>query len=461
MVVTYIFVAIFIGMMGYLVYFTASNEENLINNNYNPRQQLLAEQNRRGSIFAGGGEVLAETVTDQEGKEARSYPYGRLFAHAVGYASKGKSGIESQMNYYLIQSSLPFSKKAADTADGGKSPGDSVYTSLDVNIQKTADEALGVYKGAIVVMRPDTGEILAMVSKPGYDPNEIDVLWQDIIEDENSTVLLNRVTQGMYPPGSTFKIITALEYIRENPDTYRQYQYHCTGKFTLGEDSISCYHGQQHGAVDFGKAFAKSCNTAFADMGLKLDKGQFSDTLEKLLFNNELPVSFAYNKSSIIINQDTDEFDMIQNAIGQGRTQMSPLHLAMLTGAVANRGELMTPYLVQRVEAQDGTVVKKWEPSVYGQLMSTEEARILKGLMTDVVEEGTATRLSGLTYTAAGKTGSAEYNKEKSESHAWFTGFAPADNPEIVVTIIMEGAGSGGDYAVPIAKRIFDAYFQQ
>ena len=129
----------------------------------------------------------------------------------------------------------------------------------------------------------------------------------------------------------------------------------------------------------------------------------------------------------------------------------------MITCAIANDGMLMKPYLVERVETEEKTVVKQYSPDTYKRLMSEEESQIMKELMTEVVESGTGTKLSGLSYTAAGKTGSAEYNSVKTDSHAWFTGFAPVEDPQVCVTIIIEGAGSGGDYAVPVAKRILDA----
>ena len=152
---------------------------------------------------------------------------------------------------------------------------------------------------------------------------------------------------------------------------------------------------------------------------------------------------------------------MIQTSIGQGKTQITPIHLNMITCAIANKGTLMKPYVIDHVENDAGFVVKSFKPSSYGRLMTEEEAALLSGLMTSVVEKGTATNLKGLDYTAAGKTGSAEYNNVKGDSHAWFTGFAPVENPEVCVTIIVEGAGSGGDYAVPIARRLFDAYFRE
>ena len=457
--VTYLFVAVFLGMMGYTCYYAITNQQELINNSYNGRQELLTAQNSRGNIYAAGGQVLAETQVDEDGKETRVYPYENLFAHVVGYASNGKYGIESISNYYLINSNAKLADKVASDVAGEKYPGDSVYTTLDVGLQEVAYQSLGIYKGAVIVTEPSTGKVLAMVSKPDFDPNEIDVIWDDLLKDEESTVLLNRATQGLYPPGSTFKIVTALEYIRENPDTYNQYRYQCNGRYSLGQDVINCYHGTVHGSEDFTKSFAKSCNASFANIGMKLDRSRFGNTLSSLLFNDKLPVAFAYNRSRLIINEDTSDSEIIQAAIGQGTTQITPLHLNMITCAIANNGVLMKPYLVDCVKNNDGNIIKQFNPDTYRRLMSADEAAVLNGLMQEVVISGTGTKLAGLPYTAAGKTGSAEYNSVKTDSHAWFTGFAPAENPEICVTIIIEGAGSGGDYAVPIAKRIFNEYF--
>lgn len=456
-----IFVMLFLTLSGYLVYYTATNEEELVNNNYNPRQQMLMQQNSRGSIYARDGSVLAETVEEEDGSYRRNYPYGELFAHAVGYSTKGKTGIEAQANYYLIQSGLPFSVRAANEAAGLKNPGDCVYTTLDVKLQQTASDALGVYKGAVIAMNPKTGEILAMVSNPSFDPNKIADIWEETVADEESGVLVNRAAQGIYPPGSTFKLVTALEYIRENPDNWNNYSYQCSGRLQHGDDTIRCYHGTVHGKVSLGDSFAKSCNTSFANIGLSLDRTMYQQTLQELLFMQELPVAFSYQKSSIAIAEDTTDGDMMQNAIGQGKTQITPLHMAMITAATANDGILMTPYLTQRVVTAQGSQVKQFEAEEYGRLMSEEESTILTELMQEVVMSGTGTKLKDTGYTAAGKTGSAEYNGVKEDSHAWFTGYAQVQEEKVVVTVIIEGAGSGGDFAVPVAKRIMDAWFAQ
>lgn len=460
-ITTGFFSAVFLAMLVYLGHFVATNEQEMINNSYNSRQEILLSRNYRGSILSRDGEILAKTNLDEEQNETREYPFKNLFSHIVGFSTKGRMGVEALANYYLINTNTSISNKVANDMAELKNPGDNVYTTLDVQIQQVANEQLDIYKGAIVVTEVSTGKILALVSHPDFDPNEIPEIWEELVESDSSSVLVNRATQGLYPPGSTFKIITALEYIRENPDSYEDYSFSCNGSYSKDGSKISCYHGANHGTIGFVRSFAKSCNSSFANIGMGLNREAFNQTLEDLLFNQELPLTLNYAKSSANVSDELSTNEMMQTSIGQGKTQITPIHLNMITCAIANGGELMKPYVVDRVENDEGKVVKSFKPSSYGRLISQEEASILTELMTSVVEEGTASKLKGLDYTAAGKTGSAEYNNVKGDSHAWFTGFAPAENPEVCVTIIVEGAGSGGDYAVPMARRIFDAYFEE
>lgn len=459
-VVLYFFVFLFLGMMIYLGVYVKQNGQDLLNNSYNTRQKILVAKNYRGSIYAATGEVLAETKINGD-KEERIYPYGNVFSHVVGYSTRGRTGIEAQANAFLIQSNIPLSSKVINETAGRKNPGDNVYTTLNVPVQEAAVKALDNYKGAVIVTEVKTGKILAMVSKPDFDPDTIAEDWEKLSLDVDSAVLMNRATQGLYPPGSTFKIVTALCYARQFPEEYEKYRFNCTGYFKTANAKISCYHGTSHGNVDFTESFAKSCNSSFANMGMQLDRDILEDTLKELLFNEKLPVSFTYSQSHLVLSQEFEDEERLQTAIGQGKTQITPMHLNMITQAIANGGVMMKPYLVDRVETDEGSLVKQFLPAKYKTVMTGEEAAMLTSLMTAVVEDGTGTKLSGLDFTVAGKTGSAEYGTVKGESHAWFTGFAPAEDPEIAVTIIVEGAGSGGDYAVPMAKRIFRAYFEQ
>ena len=190
-----------------------------------------------------------------------------------------------------------------------------------------------------------------------------------------------------------------------------------------------------------------------------MDKEDFSKTLEKLYFGKALNLDFTTAISSTPIQEEISDSEMLQASIGQGSVQMTPMHLNMITSAIANDGVLMRPYLVDRIETATGVSFKEYKSSEYDKLMTEEESSVLRDLMVEVVENGTANRLKGYGYTVGGKTGSAEFTSQ-GDSHAWFTGFAPAENPEIAITVIIESAGSGGDYAVPMARRVLDAYFK-
>lgn len=455
----FVYFILFMAVSGYLVYFVKVESTAVINNSYNTkRQDIIASQTIRGDIISADGKLLATTIDEGE-KQVRTYPFGKVFSHVVGFATNGKMGIEKDKNMYLVSSNLSINEKLEDDLADEKHLGNSVYTTLDTGLQQAAFDALGVYNGAVIVTQPSTGKILAMVSKPDFDPNQINQDWEKLINDNKSSVLVNRVTQGLYPPGSTFKILTALEYIRENPDTYKVYHYQCNGKFVSGEDKIKCYHGTNHGSIDFMYSFAKSCNSSFANMGMTLDREKFAETLKKCYFDTQWKTDFLTKESHVSMGAECTDSNMIQTAIGQGKTQITPLHLAMITGAIANNGEMMTPYLVDRIETASGTVMKSYKSNVLGKIMTEDEALALQQLMVSVVEEGTGTRLKGQNYLVAGKTGSAEFNA-KGDSHAWFTGFTYDTQDAIQITVIMEDAGSGGEFAVPVARRVLDQYYK-
>lgn len=451
-------VVLFMCLMVYMVYFLTVQREEVIGNPYNnPRLDKFSGQVERGRILGNDRTVLAETRTGEDKEEIRVYPFGELFAHGVGYSTRGKTGLEALANFYLLSSHINPLSQAMARLSGRKSPGDWVVTTLDLKLQQAAAEALGDQRGAVVVMEPSTGRILAMVSKPGFDPNGVEADWESLVsEDGGQARLLNRVAQGLYPPGSVFKIVTVLAYIRQHPDDYDQFRFDCDGHFERGDYTIQCYHGNAHGSQDIFQAFANSCNGAFAAMGLELDPGRLLDTATGLLFGQDLPVDMAYTGSRFSMDQEAGDWDIIQTSIGQGLTQMTPLHNALITAAIANNGVLMRPCLLDHVENGAGDVVKDFSPEVWGELMTPREAEILKTMMKQVVTEGTGSALRDADYTAAGKTGSAQFETGK-DSHAWFTGFAPAEDPRIVVTVIVEEGGSGGQTAAPVARKIFDA----
>lgn len=460
MIIAYCFVGIFLALIGYLVYFNVELREEYANSPYNSKRQgTYKERVVKGEIRSSDGEVLASTQKDAEGNEFRVYPYENVFAHVVGYSATGISGLEQSMNSQLLTSHANVVEQVENEFKDEKNIGDNVITTLDTRLQQTAYDALGSYKGAVVVMEPDTGKILAMVSKPDFNPNTIAADWEAINADASSSSLVNRATQGQYPPGSTFKIVTALAYWRQH-NTFGGFDFNCTGEVENGGYTIHCYHNSTHGQEDFATAFAKSCNSAFAQIGVDLDRAAYRETVDSLLFNQELPMELSYRKSRFSLEKGSADALTMQTAIGQGETLVSPMYMAMLTSAIANGGNLMKPYLVERVETYAGGTVKSYMPKTYKKLMTAQEASELTKLMTGVVENGTAASLSGRGYTAAGKTGTAEHGDVSSTTpHSWFVGFSNVDNPDIVVSVIAEEAGAGSEIAVPIAAKIFDTYY--
>lgn len=461
-VVTYLFMVLFLIMAGYLLYFVVHDSDRVLNNPANKRQELLAKRVKRGSIVSDTGRVLAETKTLKNGNEVRVYPYGELFAHVVGRVSHGKTGLESTESYSMLTSGINPLSGMLNGLQGKKNPGNNVVTTLNVPLSQAASDALGNQKGAVVVIDPETGKILAMVSKPGYNPGELtDAAWERLTMDSGEdSALYNRATQGLYPPGSTFKLYTALEYIRQNKNP-QKFHYTCTGSIGSGKKNIRCYGGEVHGEVDLETAFAESCNAAFCKIGSKLDVDRWKKTCESLYYNKNVPMEkLEQNRSRFSLSGDSDPGDIMQASIGQGEVLVTPLQNAMLVCAAVNGGEIMTPYVVDSIEDFKGNVLESTEPKKAAAPITKEEAASLKKLMRATVQRGTATSLYyGTSYKAGGKTGSAEFQNGSTDSHAWFVGYAEQDGKKLVVSIVVEAAGTGGRYAVPIAKKIFDAYW--
>lgn len=459
--VSYFFVLLFMSLASYMVYLNVAQIESINSNTYNSKGATKEDQIIRGSIYSSDGEILAGTNVDADGKETRVYPFNNIFSHIVGYASNGRSGVESASNYDLLTSHASILNQIANESQDMKVRGDSLVLTLDSRLQQACYNALGTYKGAVVVMEPGTGKILAMVSKPDFNPNTIASDWDSLISDSSNSSLFNRAAQGQYPPGSTFKILTTLAYLREHPDDYEDYRFDCTGSIAKEDVKITCYAGSVHGHENLAESFLHSCNGAFAAIGMELDNSKFKSICEDFGFNAALPIDIPSSKSLFVMDKNASYGEEMMTAIGQGATVVSPLQMAMVTSAVANGGVVMKPYYIDRIETYDGDRVKQYKPSKYKEPMSAKEAAIITGFMTRTVQEGTASSLNGLGYTVAGKTGSAEYEASggMEQTHSWFVGFSNVASPDIVVSVIAEDGGSGSSAAVPIARSIFDAYY--
>ena len=491
------FSALFAVMSVYFCWYAAAHRRELFDNDYNSRDTLLEDHNRRGRILAvsdenGDWEALAWS----DGDNRRHYPYGAEFCHVVGYSMLGGSGIEEYMKYELLHSDIPFSEKLNCDHESLRYPGNDVYTTLNIRLQEAAYEALGDYRGAVIVTEPSTGRILAMVSKSDFDPNaladpdQVYTEWDRLRSDDSGDApLLNRATQGVYPPGPTFKIVDAIELLQEDPSAFERFSFDCDdGVYENGEDSIHCFDYERHGTQDLAAAFAHSCNSAFASIVTEdLDQDSFRRTLKKLLFNQALPYDLPYtgSHSQLLEDENISIHNLMQVAIGQGTTEVSPLHMNMITMAVANGGVLMRPYLIDSVttsgdevlEDYEAQTLQTWQPAAAGNLIDEDTAWHVRQLMRGVTRVtytedgtevwGTASMFDGSqTYTAFGKTGTAEFGDEK-DSHAWFTGFSVDSRegedgtPDLCITVLIENGGVGSDKAVPVAKNILDAWYHE
>lgn len=454
--IKYIYMALFSLIIIYITHFIVFSSNNLIINRYNPRLSVLEQSIIRGKILDRDGNILAETA-EHNGEEHRVYPYENKFAHILGYSHQGKTGIEALADIDLLKSNISLYDQVVFQLTNKKKLGNNVVTTLDKNLQLKANELLGKNRGAIIALEPSTGKILAMVSKPDFNPNEIILNWDTLINDEKNSPLLNRGTQGVYPPGSTFKIITAIEYL--NQYNYNDFSYDCKGKADFNGKVIHCYNNTSHGEEDLEKAFSLSCNTAFAAMGEKIDKNELHILAEKLLFNKPLPYSLPYSLSSFKLTNEDNSAQVAETVIGQGETLITPLHNALITSSVANGGILMKPYLIDHVENYKGKVIQKNLPSAYGSLLDTDITREITKYMSEVVNNGTGKLGASDKFQIAAKTGSAE--NPFGDTHAWYVGFAPAKNPEIVIAILIENAGSSSRSSVPMAKELFELYLSE
>lgn len=459
MVVTYLFLLLFAGMIGYFVKFQVKDSDEVINNNYNNRQEVLEESVIRGSILSDDGQVLAHTIVSADGSETRSYPYGTLFAHSVGFSTHGKTGVELMANYKLLTSNEPINEVAENDLKGDKHIGDNVTTSLNINLTKVAYNALEDNQGAIIAIEPSTGKIITMVSKPDFDPNTIDSIYDTLVADNSNSNLLNRATNGLYTPGSTFKLFTLIEYIRENPD-YSNYTFNCKGSITQEDHTIHCASGRWHGNEDLKDSFANSCNSSFVNLGLTLDRAKFKKLCESLLFNNDLPLNMSYKNSQFSLDETSSTFETMQTVIGQGKTLVTPIHLAMIASAIANDGVLMKPYMITGVENYLGTSVKKYSPEKVQNLFEKQEVDVLKEFLRAVVTQGTGTKLKSDLYTAYGKTGTAQIN-DGSQSNSLFMGYAENEGKKLAICVVLEDMPEGSTPAVPVAKAVFDEYFSK
>jgi cell division protein FtsI/penicillin-binding protein 2 len=455
-----IFLLIFVVLMGYLAYFTLVKGPEIVTRPDNRRMWDIRNKVVRGTIYDRNGKELSVSEKVGENQYKRVYKGGAATAHILGYydAQYGITGLEN-----LYDSNLSSNISASFLAWMGNGfkevnkKGDDVYTTLDYSLQKVAYDALGDSKGSVVALKVDTGEILAMVSKPSFDPNNLSKTWKSL-NDNSSRPLLNRAVSGLYPPGSTFKVVTGVSAL-ENIDGIVNETFNDTGKMDLGGGYIlSNDKGKVMGKLNLEKAMIKSSNLFFGNLGMRLEDKLF-DTAEDFRFNKNIPADgIIIDKSRFPSYKSYEKGNLAQSGFGQAEVLATPVQMALVAQTIANDGVMMKPTLINKVTDYNGNVVKTLNASSVGEITSKQNADLISSYMKEVVSMGTGTRAQVSGIQVCGKTGTAQHIESKTP-HSWFIGFAPYNNPQIAIAVIVEDGGYGGTAAARISSTVMSRYF--
>ena len=445
------FCILFVGLVGYLSYFQVFKAEAVKNNSYNKRLWINEENVLRGSILDRNGNALAYSEKDGE-TNTRYYKYGNLYSHIIGYSYReyGKAGLELEYNNVLLDISENAAINEFKNLVLPTSVGNDIRLTIDHGTQEKARNLLNGRKGSVVLMNPKNGEVYAMISLPDFNTSNLKDNWKDITEDPNSP-FLNRATQGLYTPGSIFKIITTLGAM-ESFDM--DLEYDCTGSTNIDGYILKDYNEKAHGKLNLHEAFVKSCNTYFGEKSLAIGKERLGRVADRFMINQKIDFDLPVKESQFPYKENIGDTEIAASAIGQGKVLVTPLNMAMMASAIANDGEMVRPILVKEIINKDGKITKVMTTDRISTVTGPSIAKEIKDMMIDTVKSGTGTNASIRNVTVAGKTGTAE--NPSGNSHSWFVGFAPADDPKLAVAVILEEAGStGGQGAAPIARDLF------
>ena len=421
-----------------------------------------------GSIVSADGVVLAQSYQDESGNWQRDYPQGPLAAHIVGYRSRsyGMAGIEARFNETLAGRQGFTSLNDALMAYAGREQlGNDIHLTLDSRINRSVDEILAGQTGAAVVLDAQSGELLALTSLPGYDPNQIDSLLANIGDDGTglgggSSQLYNRASQALYAPGSSFKTVTLFAALSEGVATLSDV-YDAPPRLEIGGADVTNYNLNDYGQVDLQRGFELSSNTVFGQLAVQIGPNRLVGAAERLGFNKPLDSDFDVAASLMSKPSEMSEWETAWAGIGQpvgqhaspAGPQVTVVQMAMVAACVANDGELMRPYVVSYVTTAEGFMVSQSSPQSLGQVMSADVAGQMQTAMRGVVLQGTGTAAYIDGYLVAGKTGTAQTGNEQADS--WFIGWVEIDGHSYVVAVVLEQRETGA--AVPYARRIFEA----
>ncbi|MGC8812821.1 penicillin-binding protein 2 [Dictyoglomus sp.] len=422
----------------------------------------------------------------------RFYPYGSIASHIIGYMGEvskdeleneeldyslgeksGKYGLEASYEKILRGkkgfrgiSLYAYREKKIITAQKDPIPGRSIVSTIDIELQKVAEEALGEEKGVVIVSNPWTGEILALVSHPSFDPNKFiegftKKEWEELIKNPDNP-LNNRAISSLYPPGSIFKLVVALSAL-ENNKVSSEDRFYCPGEYKIGKYTFRCWKKGGHGHLDFIEGIAQSCNVVFFNVGLRIGDKSIEDYAKRFFLDSKTGIDIPGELKGFIPSREWKmerlrepwyPGDTLNLSIGQGYILVTPMEIHAMMSMIATEGILYKPHLVSKIIGMDSKE-EVINPEVVGKVSISQNSwAVLKKGMKKVVDEGTglATRIPGVNI--SGKTGTAE--NPHGESHAWFSCFFPSENPQYVVTVFVEHGKSGGGRAAPIAKKVIE-----
>ncbi|MBM6858953.1 penicillin-binding protein 2 [Clostridium saudiense] len=441
-----IFLFCFIALISYIAYFQVFKGPDIANDSGNVRLWAKRNEILRGTIYDRNGAELATSERIDETTQQRNYLYGNLFVHPLGYIDQtyGLSGLEETYDDELSSYS---------TFRNG------INDFLDTALQQVAYDALGDNKGSVVAINPKTGEILAMVSKPTFNPNDLDVEMEKANAGSgDDTPLINRAIDGVYPPGSVFKTVT-LSSALENISGVAERQFDDEGKITFDDGTeLNNFAYEVHGIIDLRRAYRVSSNVVFGTLAMELGNEKLKDTAESFGFNSVIRgEGFTATASQFPTLQDYEKGNIAQSGIGQGAVLSTPMQMAMVTAAVANDGVLMKPKLVNSIVDKNGNVVRNISSEEIRQAIPSDVAATVKDYMKYLVDNNIYRWPAFEGTNAGGKTGTADYNLPdgtEAVPHGWFIAAAPMDDPEIAVAVIVENGESGAGSAAIIASQV-------
>jgi peptidoglycan glycosyltransferase len=443
-------------------------------NGRNARTLFASFSAERGSILVDGEEIASSEPVDDNFKYLRTYSEGRLYAPVTGYFSINQgTGIEGSLNDYLSGSSNDqFFDQLSSILSGQDPKGASVALTIDADVQKAAYDALGDNNGAVVAIDPKTGKILALVSKKSFDPNdlavhdstEVQTRYDELLANDDNPLVNRAIAGDLYYPGSTFKILmtaTALESGNYTPDS--EFPNPATLQLPQSDAIINNAEGGTCGGgetASIATALRLSCNIPFAQLGQELGYDAINAQAQKFGFGTSVEIPMKATPS--VFPQTDSDAQLMLASFGQNSVKETPLQVAMISAAVANGGTLMQPTLVDEIIAPDLSIVKGFEPVIFSNPISAQTATTMTDMMVQDVENGAASnaRIEGVD--VAGKTGTAENGGDRPYT-LWFTGFAPANDPEVAIAVVVENGGGLGQngfgnlVAAPIAKKVIEA----